>query len=90
MRQVFYDDEEIARNGKKYYLRRKMYKRGGAGTLTVRTQAGGKGRALSSVKVRDFKSPALFYEAVCKLYHKWGKFERVVRVNALDYYVVKP
>ena len=80
MKQVIFEDEEIRRKGKKYYLRRKVYRRGGAGLWTIRTQANGKGARLAQTKVKDFKSPYEKIQALKRLAHKFGHFDFVVEV----------
>jgi hypothetical protein len=80
MKEVIFQDEEIRRKGKKYYLRRKVYKRGGAGLWTIRTQADGKGRRLAQTKVRDFKNHYEKMQALKRLVHKFGYFDFVIEV----------
>lgn len=80
MREVIFQDEEIRRKGKKYYLRRKVYKRGGAGLWTIRTQADGKGKRLAQTKVKDFKSGYEKIAALNRLAHKFGYFDFVFLV----------
>jgi hypothetical protein len=80
MKEVIFQDEEIRRKDKKYYLRRKVYKRGGAGLWTIRTQKDGKGQRLAQTKVKDFKNNYEKLQALKRLAHKFGYFEFVITV----------